>query len=702
MPLPFSFPNISCFLSRSPLKKTSIFHPKVSVIALSLALLTACGGSGSNDKGAAIDTLSPVITLNGVATVEHNYGDVYSDLGATATDNIDKTSAVITTGTVNTDTIGSYTITYSATDAAGNKSTLARTVKVTDSAGPVITLNGPATIEHNYGDVYTDLGASAIDNLDATAKAITTDTINIDAVNSYTITYTATDAAGNQSTLIRTVNVADTQGPVITLLGGNVVTLGQGRVYQELGAKVVDNYDTSPVIDAPIGTVNYDVIGTYELTYNATDADNNKSTLVRTVNVVAPKPFITTWKTSLRGFSGDHQIIIPVNNIHPDYEYDYNVNWGDGKTTTNHTTDAEHTYDKPGTYTVTISGNFPQIYFAGEHKDNEKLLTVEQWGDGILLSLESAFAACSNLKGNAIDSPNLRLVTDMSYMFASANAFNQDISAWDVSSVTNMSNLFKLAWNFNQDISAWNVSAVTNMSGMFDFAGHFNQDISAWDVSSVTDMSKMFSNAQRFNQNISTWQVDKVIDMSEMFYHARLFNQDLNTWNVGLVTTMEKMFYESRVFNGNISAWDVSSVTSMARMFYLAGSFNQDINDWKFKAMKDLSFMFFKARTFNQDISAWQMDLVTDTRGMFAAAAAFNQDVSAWNISAVTKMGAMFSASALSTLNFDALLKAWSVQSVQRNVTLMGSVHAYSADSQKARDILINTKGWTIGYGVPE
>ena len=53
-----------------------------------------------------------------------------------------------------------------------------------------------------------------------------------------------------------------------------------------------------------------------------------------------------------------------------------------------------------------------------------------------------------------------------------------------------MSNMFRNA--FNQDISTWDVSNVTNMTGMFLGVTPFNQDIRAWDVSNVTNMNYMF------------------------------------------------------------------------------------------------------------------------------------------------------------------------------------------------------------------
>ena len=47
---------------------------------------------------------------------------------------------VTITGSVDTDTLGSYTITYTATDANSNTGTATRTVNVVDTTAPVITL----------------------------------------------------------------------------------------------------------------------------------------------------------------------------------------------------------------------------------------------------------------------------------------------------------------------------------------------------------------------------------------------------------------------------------------------------------------------------------------------------------------------------------------------------------------------------------
>jgi hypothetical protein len=78
------------------------------------------------------DTTPPVITVNGVNPVTVALNSVYTDAGATALDAVDGPVAVVMTGSVNT-TIGNYTITYTATDKAGNIATATRTVNVVKS-----------------------------------------------------------------------------------------------------------------------------------------------------------------------------------------------------------------------------------------------------------------------------------------------------------------------------------------------------------------------------------------------------------------------------------------------------------------------------------------------------------------------------------------------------------------------------------------
>lgn len=116
-------------------------------------LLTSCSKE---------DTTAPVITLKGDASVYSVLNAAYTDMGATATDDEDgdlTSSITVTTSAVNKDLAGSYTVTYSVTDAAGNEGTASRTVivrndayvwagsyAVKDSCAPTIIFNYNQTI----------------------------------------------------------------------------------------------------------------------------------------------------------------------------------------------------------------------------------------------------------------------------------------------------------------------------------------------------------------------------------------------------------------------------------------------------------------------------------------------------------------------------------------------------------------------------
>ncbi|MCO5272777.1 MAG: BspA family leucine-rich repeat surface protein, partial [Cyclobacteriaceae bacterium] len=213
-------------------------------------------------------------------------------------------------------------------------------------------------------------------------------------------------------------------------------------------------------------------------------------------------PFITTWKTDNPGTSNDDQVTIPTTGT----GYFFNVDWGDGMTDTDVTGDITHTYATPGTYTVSITGAFPRIYFNAASyrpdKDSRKLLTVEQWGNIGWASMASAFSGCVNLRINAVDAPDLTNVTSMSEMFYEASVMDDNINHWNVSNVTSMFRTFNNAEAFNQPLDGWDVSNVTDMTDMFAYASSFNQNISSWIVDNVQYMSSMFAGASSFNQNI--------------------------------------------------------------------------------------------------------------------------------------------------------------------------------------------------------
>jgi hypothetical protein len=164
---------------------------------------------------------------------------------------------------------------------------------------PVIILLGNPNEIIEVKTTYIDAGATAFDTLygDLTSSIIIVNTVNIDIVGNYTITYNVSNKNGNTAdTIIRNVSVVDTTKPVITLLGNINETIEVKSTYIDVGATALDNLDgdlTNTI--TIINTVNTDAIGDYTITYNVTDTNGNMSEpVIRNVSVVdTTKPVIT-------------------------------------------------------------------------------------------------------------------------------------------------------------------------------------------------------------------------------------------------------------------------------------------------------------------------------------------------------------------------------------------------------------------------
>ena len=154
-----------------------------------------------------IDFSPPVISITGFNPVSIELGSTttYDDQGATATGHV---GSVDTSGTVNFDSVGSNTITYTAIDAEGNVGTSTRIVNIVDTTNPVVKVVGDNPYILLKGTTFNDPSAVATD---ASGEIIieTTGSVNKDVSADYTLTYTATDASNNSGTGSRIVSVVD-------------------------------------------------------------------------------------------------------------------------------------------------------------------------------------------------------------------------------------------------------------------------------------------------------------------------------------------------------------------------------------------------------------------------------------------------------------------------------------------------------------
>lgn len=159
-----------------------------------------------------------------------------------------------------------------------------------DKTPPTITLSGPDPFIIEAGSVdYIEPGATAMDDVDGdlTHFIKVTGKVNSSVVDTYTVTYTVSDASNNKATKIRKVIISDDKPPVLELIGPAEVKLEFGNHYEELGAMAMDSRDGDLTSKIQIsGNVNERVAGVYTLIYSVKDKAGNTSSLNRTITVL--------------------------------------------------------------------------------------------------------------------------------------------------------------------------------------------------------------------------------------------------------------------------------------------------------------------------------------------------------------------------------------------------------------------------------
>jgi hypothetical protein len=109
--------------------------------------------------------MAPLIVLKGSAHVEILPGTSFIDPGASTTDNLGGPVATTTSGSINNGVEGDYTITYGATDQAGNSTSTNRVVTVRAATSTVSVNSGgsggnPGGSRHSDADIASAFGGS--------------------------------------------------------------------------------------------------------------------------------------------------------------------------------------------------------------------------------------------------------------------------------------------------------------------------------------------------------------------------------------------------------------------------------------------------------------------------------------------------------------------------------------------------------------
>jgi gliding motility-associated-like protein len=251
------------------------------------------------------DVTNPVITGCPSNIVVNANASCQATVNWTAPTASDNCPGIVTlTPTKNPGTIfnlGTTTVTYTATDAAGRTSTCSFTVTVQDNTAPVITGCPSDIVVNANGSCQATVNwtePTASDNCPGVVTLTTTKNPGtIFGLGTTPVTYTATDAAGRTSTCSFNVTVQDVTNPVITGCPSNIVVNANASCQATVNWTAPTASDNCPGIVTLTPTKNPGTIfnlGTTTVTYTATDAAGRTSTCSFNVTVQdATNPVIT-------------------------------------------------------------------------------------------------------------------------------------------------------------------------------------------------------------------------------------------------------------------------------------------------------------------------------------------------------------------------------------------------------------------------
>ena len=213
----------------------------------------------------------------------------------TATDNCEGTVVTLTEGLApgSEFPVGTTTVTYTATDAAGNTATTSFTVTVIDNEAPVI-----ACID-NISQATDTGAATAVVTFEApvgtdNCGATTEQTAGLPSGSEFPIgtttnTYVVTDAVGNTATCSFTVTVTDEENPTITCPANINMNVDAGicGAVVEFEMPVANDNSGNVTVTQTAGPASGDVfpVGTTTVSFTATDEAGNTATCSFTVTV---------------------------------------------------------------------------------------------------------------------------------------------------------------------------------------------------------------------------------------------------------------------------------------------------------------------------------------------------------------------------------------------------------------------------------
>ncbi|MBC1777310.1 immunoglobulin-like domain-containing protein [Listeria booriae] len=239
---------------------------------------------------------APVIVASDQTIKKGKAFDVMAGVSASDLEDGDVTGGItVTANDVDTNTVGTYHVTYSVTDSDGNTTTKTITVTITSNDAPTFKTSDVYLKVGDTFNPYAGITASDTEDGDLTDR-IDIESTNVDMTQAgtYAVEYSVTDSDNNTTKITRHVYVRTNDKPVIH---ASDQTFKAGASFDPLAgmsASDTEDGDITTNVTVTANDVDANHAGTYHVTYSVTDSDDNTTTKTITITVLTnEKPVIT-------------------------------------------------------------------------------------------------------------------------------------------------------------------------------------------------------------------------------------------------------------------------------------------------------------------------------------------------------------------------------------------------------------------------
>ena len=284
----------------------SVFPAGPYAVGVTNVVLTVTDSKGESTSCSTTVTVNDVDNpvINGLPaniTITNDAGVCGANVSwtaATATDNCSGVSISSSHAPGSLFPVGTTTVTYTATDASGNQASGSFTVTVNDTEKPVINgLPANITVTNDVGVCGANVSwtaATATDNCSGVSISSSHAPGSLFPVGTTTVTYTATDASGNQASGSFTVTVTDNEAPKAKCQPVSI-TLVNGIATVTAAAVNNNSTDNCGIASMSLSKTSFTCaeIGSNTVTLTVTDIYGNQSSCNAIVNVVGSIPTAT-------------------------------------------------------------------------------------------------------------------------------------------------------------------------------------------------------------------------------------------------------------------------------------------------------------------------------------------------------------------------------------------------------------------------